>query len=185
MTEILSFAHVIRTERLTLLACPAPLARALALGKRRAESLLGVRLAPQYPTETIRLYLPQYAHQLERDPAELGWGLWLLIHTQDRVLIGDAGFKGKPTPYHAMVDLGYGIAPFYRRCGYGFEAARALRDWAFAQPGVEAITADCLADNPASIRILEKLGMRRLSPSPTGLLMWQLSRSDYQQGAAR
>ena len=35
-----------------------------------------------------------------------------------------------------------------------------MRDWAFGWPEVQRMTGDCLPDNTASARILEKLGMR-------------------------
>ena len=51
---------------------------------------------------------------------------------------------------------------FAQQQGYASEAVRALIHWALAQPGVSRIVAACSADNAPSVRILEKLGMRRL-----------------------
>ena len=87
-------------------------------------------------------------------------------------MIGDLGFKGKPNR-RGTVEIGYRVAPAYRRQGYASEATRALVDWALAQGGVERITAECNPDNVGSIRVLEKLGMRRLE-SDGVLLRWEL-----------
>jgi RimJ/RimL family protein N-acetyltransferase len=44
--------------------------------------------------------------------------------------------------------------------GYGTEAARALLYIGFARRGAAEIFADCFADNRASIRVMEKIGMK-------------------------
>lgn len=168
------------TDRLRLIACTAPIAKALTLGKRRAETRLGMRLAPDYPSINIRNYLPFYASHLEGDPSELGWGIWLIVQADERAVIGDVGFKGRPQR-GGSVDIGYGIAPAYRGQGYAYEAAYALRNWAFQQPEVERITADCLVDNHASARILQKLGMQRTGHAPTGLLLWEMRREHLER----
>lgn len=49
--------------------------------------------------------------------------------------------------------------------GYGTEALTAAFDFAFTQMEIKAITADHMAENPASGRVMEKAGMRK-----TGIL---------------
>jgi RimJ/RimL family protein N-acetyltransferase len=46
----------------------------------------------------------------------------------------------------------------FRNRGYATEAAKALVEWAFEQPGVKRITAHCDQDNVASHRVVEKAG---------------------------
>lgn len=69
------------------------------------------------------------------------------------------GQPGKPTGTEAH--LGYLFDPAYGGQGYASEAAQTVLDHAFADLGVRRLTAGCFADNLASVRILEKLGMRR------------------------
>ena len=78
----------------------------------------------------------------------------------DGPVIGRCGLKltgaepGEATLWY-MVDRarwGHGYAP---------EAARALLDFGFSALGVHRVWADCDPANAASIRVLEKLGMRR------------------------
>ncbi|HET7459072.1 MAG TPA: GNAT family protein [Gemmatimonadaceae bacterium] len=64
------------------------------------------------------------------------------------------------TPAHAGAELGYWIAePAWSR-GYATEAAAALCAHAFAALGVYRIQARHFTRNPASGRVMQKLGMR-------------------------
>jgi ribosomal-protein-alanine N-acetyltransferase len=162
------------TQRLTLTACPLQVARAANGGKRQIETLIGAHVDKRWLDDDGRGLLSYYDYQLREDPSMLGWGLWLIKHTAERVVFGSAGFKGKPNRDGA-VELGYGISPNYRLRGYTFEAAQALVDWAFAHPEVEHINAECLPDNTGSARILEKLGMTRLG-FLGGYIKWTMTR---------
>ena len=53
------------------------------------------------------------------------------------------------------------VDPAYGGHGYAAEAVSAVLDHGFDVLGVRRVTAGCFADNAASVRILEKLGMRR------------------------
>jgi ribosomal-protein-alanine N-acetyltransferase len=53
--------------------------------------------------------------------------------------------------------------------------ARRVIDWAFQTPGIQVITAECLDDNIGSIRVLEKVGMRRLA-AEGHTLKWELQK---------
>jgi RimJ/RimL family protein N-acetyltransferase len=61
----------------------------------------------------------------------------------------------------AEAGIGYLLDPAHAGNGYATEIARALLDLAFGELGVHRVTAGCFADNVASWRIMEKLGMRR------------------------
>lgn len=58
-----------------------------------------------------------------------------------------------------MVDLGYVLAQPYWGQGIVTEATKAVVDWAIAQPGLYRVWAVCDIDNPASARVMEKVGM--------------------------
>jgi ribosomal-protein-alanine N-acetyltransferase len=77
----------------------------------------------------------------------------------DRTPIGETSFHGPPDE-SGTVEVGYSIVPDYRGQGFALEATRALIDEAFARPDVCRITAACLDDNVASLKVLERLGMR-------------------------
>lgn len=162
------------TQRLTLTACPLQVARAANAGRRQIETLIGARVDDRWLDDDGRGLLSYYDYQLRDDPTMLGWGLWLIMHTAERVVFGSAGFKGKPDR-DGEIEIGYGISPNYRLRGYTFEAAQGLIAWAFAQPEVRRVNAECLPDNVGSARILEKLGMTRLGVLG-GYIKWALPR---------
>lgn len=69
-------------------------------------------------------------------------------------LVGGAGLS----PLGAGFELGYWIGrPFWRR-GYATEAASALVGLGFAALGLKGIMALVFGENPASVRVLEKIG---------------------------
>ena len=108
---------------------------------------------------------------------EWGWGS-LIIHQADNTLIGHVMIKiipdveGLPTD---AVEIGYQVAPLYRRQGYASEATKAMMDWTLSQPGMQTVTAGCAPDNIASKRVLEKIGMD-LIEAREKVLVWKLSR---------
>jgi RimJ/RimL family protein N-acetyltransferase len=82
-----------------------------------------------------------------------------VIGTVSLDVVDGMGQPGMPPRTEAH--LGYTFDPAYAGHGYATEAAAAMIAYAFGQLGVRRITAGCFADNLASVRILEKVGMRR------------------------
>ncbi|SFS74565.1 GNAT family N-acetyltransferase [Paenibacillus sp. BC26] len=117
-------------------------------------------------------HIGRYIEQLKLDPTLLGWGVWLVTDTATREVLGDIGFKGKPTG--GIAEVGYGFTPSARNQGYATESVRALLDWAFSTGQAATIVAECLADNHASINVLKKLGMKQ-TDEQDGMLYWTLS----------
>jgi RimJ/RimL family protein N-acetyltransferase len=87
--------------------------------------------------------------------------------TLDGVVIGTVALNvvdgmGHPgMPPRTEAELGYIFDPAYGGRGYATEAVTAMVAHAFNRLGIRRITAGCFANNLASVRILEKLGMRR------------------------
>lgn len=78
-------------------------------------------------------------------------------------LIGICGYS--PSSKGA-VEIGYWLGKSWWGQGLATEAARALMDHAFQQPGVRRITCGHFVDNPASRRVIEKLGFRAAGSEP-------------------
>ncbi|MCM0593957.1 MAG: GNAT family N-acetyltransferase [Gloeotrichia echinulata DVL01] len=171
----------ITTPRLELIPCSLEVAQSVvAQNKLEVENLLGVRVPDDWYAGEVLDFFPAYAQMLAEDPSQLGWGVWLMIHNEDYTLIGDLGFGGKPDQ-QGSVEIGYEVLPKYRDQGYAFEAVQALVNFAFTQPELKRIIAHCPENIPASIRILEKLGMQHLeifdtNDYPTApMLKWQMT----------
>ncbi len=167
----------IHTARLRLIPCTAAVARAADAGGAAAvSSWLGVVVDPSWPSADLREVLPGYADALERDPGLLGWGVWLILDGRGANLVGDVGFKGPPDSA-GEIEIGYGVVVPHRRRGLATEAAAALIEWAWRQPGVQRITARCFEFNEASIAVLRRLGFH-LRGSEEGILEWELERPE-------
>jgi RimJ/RimL family protein N-acetyltransferase len=76
--------------------------------------------------------------------------------------VGDAmGQDGGGPSRGAEAHLGYIFDPAYAGQGYATEVATELLRISFEDLGVHRAYAGCFADNTASVRVLEKIGMRR------------------------
>ena len=73
-------------------------------------------------------------------------------------LIGNCGIRLE-TAGAREAEIGYELAPAYWGLGYATEAARAMLAYGFRELGLQRIWAWCNAENRASSRVLEKLGM--------------------------
>ena len=69
------------------------------------------------------------------------------------------GAVGLPEIHDDQAHLGYWIGEAYWNCGYCTEAARALLEFAFNELKLNLIRAEHLTSNPASGRVMQKLGM--------------------------
>jgi [ribosomal protein S5]-alanine N-acetyltransferase len=65
------------------------------------------------------------------------------------------------SPAHGGGDLGYALARTAWGKGYATEAAGALLEFGFERLVLHRIWATCDVENHASVRVLEKIGMRR------------------------
>jgi ribosomal-protein-alanine N-acetyltransferase len=73
----------------------------------------------------------------------------------DRLLVGCTGYRAFAEDH---AELGYWIGKPYWGRGYATEAVRALIAHAFDADGFAYVTAGHFADNPASARVIRKLG---------------------------
>ncbi len=90
---------------------------------------------------------------------------WLIILNESNFGVGLAGFKGYPDE-SGSTEIGYGIDPAYQNQGYMTEAVDALVNWALQHPFCNTVTATTVK-NPASRRLLEKLGARLVAEEET------------------
>ncbi len=145
------------------------------LGSTRETGRLSIRFPAEWPGEDALTMLPLWIAQRERlgDPGP--WSDGVVIRREDLLAVGSMGFKAPPDSTGA-VEIGYAVNRSERGRGYATEMAGALVAWALGQPGVQRVTAECLARNAASAWVLEKLRFERVGRrgSPEGeLLLWE------------
>ncbi|MEB8802124.1 GNAT family N-acetyltransferase [Bacillus cereus] len=115
-----------------------------------------------------------HVENVKQDSALLPWGAWYVLRKEDDSVLGDIGFKGKPNE-DQTVEIGYGFIEKYWNQGYATEAVRELIDWAFKTGEVETIIAETLIDNYSSMRVLEKLHMKRVNATET-IINWKIEK---------
>jgi [ribosomal protein S5]-alanine N-acetyltransferase len=62
--------------------------------------------------------------------------------------------------HHRKAEIGYGLGIAHRGLGYATEAARALINTCFTELGLHRVQAIASSGNLASVRVLERLGMK-------------------------
>lgn len=166
-----SIVQTLETQRLKLLPFTLELKKATLSERGRLTEMLGVEIPDTWPGDDLLEALPLFIKAMEKEPAGLVWD-GIIIHKAEQIAIGGMGFHGGPDAA-GMVEIGYNIIPAYEGQGYATEMARRVIEWAFHIPGIQVIIAESLDDNIGSIRVLEKVGMRRLAPEGH-LLKWEL-----------
>jgi len=118
--------------------------------------------------EWSRYHLPHVPHPYTRSDADeflasvlaTPWGEeanWAIVI--DERVVGGLGLTINASRREA--ELGYSLAPAHWNRGLATEAARAVLDYAFYVLPLEAVEARADARNVGSVRVMEKLGMRR------------------------
>ncbi|WP_180954308.1 GNAT family N-acetyltransferase [Bacillus sp. M6-12] len=132
---------------------------AAELGEQGLEQFLGLKIIKGFiePIHKERIF-PIRMEKLRKDPEISKW-YGFVVEKETHKVVGMMGYKSPPDE-KGFVEIGYGIHRRFQGLGYASEMAQALRDWAFLQPDVKAITAtNILNDNHSSIKIVEKIGM--------------------------
>ncbi|MBC9933628.1 GNAT family N-acetyltransferase [Chitinophaga qingshengii] len=165
------------TSRLLVCPCRLPLITAIYLQDPQAVALLNASIPPEWPQTELKDLLPHLIEQLQHDPKAFPWLLWVIVSVTDKTVLGDICFKGRPDE-NGMVEIGYSLLPGHRSRGYMQEAATALISWAFRQPFVESVEAECAVDNTASGKVLQRLGMQQTGMQDN-MFRWRLQKKDF------
>lgn len=104
-----------------------------------------------------RQFLEAYDHY-----HRYGFGRWATIRKEDNAFLGWCGLKYLPE--HDEYDLGYRFSRIYWGQGYATEAASACLDLGFSRFEMPLIVGRAMTANTASIRVLEKVGLRYQKP---------------------
>lgn len=89
----------------------------------------------------------------------VGFGRWACVLKETRQVIGFCGLKYLPELN--AVDVGYRFLPEFWGQGFATEACAASLEFGFHVLHLDKIIGLVLPDNTASIRVLEKIGMKQ------------------------
>jgi RimJ/RimL family protein N-acetyltransferase len=150
---------VVRTPRLELVALPPPLVAALV-----AKDLPAARQLAPFPIDDDTFaeddHVLRLRHaQLTADPTEEPWLYRAAVSRETGRVVGRIGFHAPPDPAGA-VEIGYSVAPPYRRQGLATEMAIGLIRWG-AEHGATTCVASVRPDNAPSLAIIGRLGFVR------------------------
>jgi ribosomal-protein-alanine N-acetyltransferase len=167
------------TQRLNLVPANFALLEAALESDAAFGKALGVQIANAY-TEFGEGPLRYVLDLLETQQEAATWWSYFPIHVPSGTMIGTCGFKGQPTA-EGMVEIGYEIASDYRNQGLATELAQGLVDYAFSFPEVKIVQAHTLAEENASVRVLQKCGFEKVAeitdPDDGELWQWVLRKA--------
>jgi RimJ/RimL family protein N-acetyltransferase len=94
--------------------------------------------------------------QLTADPTEEPWLLHAAVFRGSRQVVGRIGFHAPPDA-DGVVEVGYSVAPPFRRQGLATEMVSGMLAWATGQ-GVVACLASVSPGNASSLATIARLG---------------------------
>lgn len=103
--------------------------------------------------EEARNFLQNY-----KEYEKYGFGRWAIVDKATNESLGWCGLKYHPETKE--VDLGFRIFEKYWNLGVATETAKACLDFGFSTLELQEIIGRAMKENLASIRVLEKCGMR-------------------------
>ena len=118
--------------------------------------------------ETMRYYPVSFDHAavvdwISRNRARYandGYGLWaMILNSTGGELIGDCGLVRQTVDGTNEIEIGYHVRRDQWGRGYASEAARACRDYGFANLKVDKLISLIRPENIASRRVAERNGM--------------------------
>lgn len=163
---------LLSTERLELLPVTLELVEAVLRNDRsRAERLIEARLPDRWPGDQLiaRAFTPSL-ESVRADPERRLWGDSLLLtRDAERKVVGSVIFHGRPDG-DGVAEVGYGVEESSQGQGYATEGTRACVDWALEQPAVTAVTAVTFPWHIASLRVIQKCGMKQVDTREHAML---------------
>lgn len=95
--------------------------------------------------------------QLTAEPGHTRWLVRQAVTGPEGAVIGHCGFHGPPDEV-GMVEIGYSVAPDFRRRGYARAMLTELLRRAAAEPAVRTVRAAISPDNVASLATISGFG---------------------------
>jgi ribosomal-protein-alanine N-acetyltransferase len=112
-----------------------------------------------YPMSFDRAAVADWIQRNRTRYANDGFGLWAMILKSTCELVGDCGLVRQSVDGVEEIEIGYHVRRDLWSRGYASEAARACRDYGFANLQVDRLISLIRPENLASRRVAEKNGM--------------------------
>lgn len=122
-----------------------------------ASRTAGVSLTEYFLTEKARWLWQFRLGQMADDPGHARWMVRQAVVSDKGLVVGHAGFHGPPDAV-GMVEIGYSVAPDFRRQGYARSTLVELLRRAAAEPAVTTVRATISPDNVASLATIAGFG---------------------------
>jgi RimJ/RimL family protein N-acetyltransferase len=135
--------------------------------------LSGYEPHEEWPEDDLKEAFPVFEELVKKNGKD-GFNLWLIIEKESNLIIGSAGYMGRPDK-KGTVETGFGIIPDRRRKGLCCESVKALLNWGLSHEDVNGIIAHCDKSNIASRKTILKLGFKYLHEEDD-LLVWKLEK---------
>jgi RimJ/RimL family protein N-acetyltransferase len=107
--------------------------------------------------EDARRFVRSFIEWSREEPRKV-FHLAIVLSSEER-FIGNCGVRIVSLEGREA-EFGCELSPLYWRQGYATEAANAVLAFGFDNLGLHRIWAQCIAENTAIIRVLERIGMR-------------------------
>ncbi len=151
--------------------------------------------------EVNKYYLTSKLHPVWEE--ELPWQMQKLSHANDldnfcwsivlkdtNECIGQITAQSKKGYPDEIRDMGWFINPLHQRQGYAYEGAKEVIKYMFKEVGISKILTGAAIANPASWKLMEKLGFRRIDgknyfakytflPEEVELYSYELTKEDF------
>lgn len=112
-----------------------------------------------YPKPYDRQGITDWIERNRRRYQEHGHSLWGMVLKSSDELIGDCGLAMQNVEGQNEIEIGYHVCRDHWKQGFATEAARACRDYGFAQLKAPRLISLIRPENIASRRVAEKNGM--------------------------
>ncbi len=119
--------------------------------------------------DTMKYYPRPYTiHETEhwisrslKNYKDYGFGLWALIIKKGNCFIGQCGISRQLIDGDSVPEIGYQINKKYWNKGFASEASKKCLEYGFFHLGLQEIFIHTYVKNIPSIRVAEKLGMKK------------------------
>jgi [ribosomal protein S5]-alanine N-acetyltransferase len=127
------------------------------------ESLAQVLSDPEtmhyYPAALNRRQVEEWIERNRRRYTDDGVGLWAMVLKSTGEVIGDCGITRQQVDGESLYEIGYHLRRDLWKQGLATEAAKACREWGFANLPADRLISLIRPENLPSRRVAERNGM--------------------------